>query len=388
MIELDIKYWFPEAYRVSIESVCKWEDGFGVLLTIWETDVYMERWNMLIRITDGEIIEKYRFDKGIKWRCVYGFEKGRYLLGSYHRESKPAVVSLFQEDELLKTRYFDKGYATEIRFIERSVDDHILIEGEYYTIEPAGGHDEYYAHGWMHKVTEELEEVEGTINTQNQLCYEGGFHKEEASGNYFAYDRYLIGKYNSRGELLWKQDTAITGQERSSRLKSLAPYYLMREDALSTDGVWAGGKRGYADHEKGSGMYYPTFFRLTSNGTLLNFSQYLQAIPHLQSVLSIMPGKDRSCHIIGETLIVGEGNGLCLLHVELMPHVVIKSVRYINLMESGLPPTIEEAPSFCGEFISIIAVYQDTNEGKFIVFANTGKGYHTYGKVWSFLISD
>lgn len=389
MKEIELKSWFPEAYRVSIESVCRWGDGYGVLLTIWETDEYRARWNMLIQITDGEIIKKYQFDKAIKWRSVYGLGKGKYLLGSYHGESKPAVVSLFQGEELLKTRYFDKGYATEIRSFQPTVDDNILVEGAYCTIEPAGGHDEYYVHGWTHKITEDLVDAEGSTFTQHQLCYEGGQHKDgNGAGDYYAFDRYMIGKYNAAGKLLWQQDTAITGQERSSKLLSLAPYYLMKGGTLSTDGVLAGGKRGYAHHERGTGMYYPTFFRLSAGGTLLNLSKHLEAIPHLQSVLSIMSIKDGDYYVLGETLIVGEGNGLCLLQVELRPQFSIRSLRYININESGLLPTIEETPSFCGAFISVMAVHQNTKEGKFMVFVNTREGSHGYGKVWSFLIDD
>lgn len=385
MMELWLKSLYPDAYRVSIESVCRWGDGFGVLVTIWETDEYRARWNVLLQMVDLEIRQKFFFDKEVKWRCVLGLENGKYLLGSYHKGSEPALVSLFQGEEKLKTISIDKGYATGVLSIDRSVEDNILIEGEYYTIEPAGGHDEYYPHGWRQEITEALEDAEGLTIPQRQICYEGGLDKK-SSKHFFAYDRCLIGKYNANGELLWEQDTATTGQEKSSKLLGLAPYYLMKNDTLSTDGIWAGGKRAYADHEKGTGLYFPTLFRLSAGGTLLNFSKHLEAIPHLQSVLSIKSGKNRSCHILGETLIVGEGNGLCLVHVALVPHVVIKSVRYVNLRKDGLPPAVEADPSFCDEFISIIDVCLDAKEKKFTVFLNTRENYQSYDKIWSLAI--
>lgn len=387
IMELDFKSCCPHAHQVSIESVSKWNKGFLVLLSVWETKEYRSVWQMLAQVTGLEIIKKYPLDKEIRWRCVHGLEEGKYLLGSYHRESKPAVLSLFQEGKLLKTRYFEKGYATGIRSIERTIDDNILLEGEYYTIEPAGGHDEYYPHGWTHKITKDLEDSAGSTATQNQVCFESALqNKGKSSVNYFAYDRYMIGKYNNMGELLWEQDTAITGQERSSKLLSLAPYCLSKENAPLTDGIWAGGKREYASHEKGTGLSFPTLFRLTSGATLLNFSIYLEAIPHLQSVLSIMPGPDRNCYVLGETLIVGEGNGLFLLHIELTPFVVIKAVRYLNLHGNGLPPTMEEQPSFCGEYHSVSAVYKNEEERKFTVFVNTREVYQSNGKVWSLLV--
>lgn len=380
MMELELKSCFPEAYTVSIASVCQWEEGYGVLLTIWETDEYSARWNMLIKISGGEITHKYYFDKEIKWLCAYGLGKGKYLLGSFNRGSKPAILSLFQREKLLKTRYFDKGYATEICSIERTIDNDILVEGEFCTIEPAGGHDEYYAHKWTQKITANLEDSEGTTIVNSQVCYEEGMTLGDEEGCFFTYDQYRVGKYNNAEELLWEQDTAITGEERSSKLLNLAPYHFMREDKLFMDGIWAGGKR---NNVRGSGMYCPTLFRLSSGGTLLNFSKYLEAIPHLQSVLSIMPGMDKSCYVLGETLVVGEGNGLCMVYVDLAPHVVIKSVRYVNLHESGLPPIIDETPSFCGKFINIVAVYQEVEEERFVVFLNTSENGRCYGKVWS-----
>lgn len=386
-MELCLKSLFPDAYKVSIESVCRWGDGFGVLVTIWETNEYRARWSMLLQMIDLEITQKFFFDKEVKWRCVLGLENGKYLLGSYHRGSEPALVALFQGEEKLKTISIDKGYATGVLSIDRSVDDNILIEGEYYRIEPAGSHDEYYSHGWRQEITEALEGAEGLAIPQRRICYEEGLGKD-VSRSYFVYDRYLIGKYSADGEHLWEQDTALTGQERASMLLAMAPYYSMNGETLSADGIWAGGKRAYADHEKGTGLYFPTLFRLSAGGTLLNFSQHLEAILHLQSVLSIISGNDRSCHIIGETLIVGEGNGLCIVHVALVPHVVIKSVRYVNLKGDGLPPAIEEAPSFCGEFISIINVCQDAKEKEFTVFLNTREINHSYGKIWSLSVDE
>lgn len=386
-MELDLESCCPHAHQVSIEAVSRWDESFLVLLSVWETEEYRSVWQMLVQVTGLEITRKYQLSKEVKWRCVHGLEEGKYLLGSYRRECKPAVLSLFQEDKLLKTRYFDKGNATGIRSIERTIDDNVLLQGEYYTIEPAGSHDEYYPHGWTHKITKDLEDSAGSIITQNQVCFEETLHKNgKASVNYFVHNQHVVCKYTRLGEVLWEQDTSVTGQEELFCLLSLAPYCLIRGNTPLTDGVWVGGKRRYASHERGTGLSFPTLFRLSSDGTLLNFSKYLKTIPHLQSVLSIIAGTDRDCHVLGETLIVGKGNGLCMFQVELTPRVVIKDVRYVNFQENSSHPIVGAQPSFYGKYLSINTVHRNEKEQGFAVFLNTMKTYQSNGKVWSLLI--
>lgn len=386
-MELDFKSFYPNAHHVRIESVSKWEEGFWVLLGIWETEEFQSMWQMLVHVVGLEAVKKYPLDKSIRWRCVHGLEGGKCLLGSYHRESKPAVLSLFQGGKLLKTRYFDKGYSTGIRSIEATVDDGILLGGEYYTVEPAGGHDEYWPHDWIHLISEDFSDAEGSTITQRQLCFEAALPKKgKGSFNYFVHNQHMVSKYTRSGALLWEQDTSITGQEKLSRLLSFAPYCLVKGNTLTTDGIWAGGKRQYAPHEKGTGLSFPTLFRLSAEGTLLNFSQYLEAIPHLQSILSIKAGKDRDCYVFGETLIVGKGSGLCMLHIALMPYVEIKAVQYLNFQENSIRPIVEAQPSFCDEYLSVSRVYPNDQDNGFTVFVNTRKAYYENGKVWSLLI--
>lgn len=380
--ELDFKNHFPSANTVKVQSTSKWKNGFLVLLDIWETEHYSSQWQMLVKVVGLKITEKFTLDAQIKWKCVHGMEDGKYFLGSHYSDSRPAILSLFKKGKLLNSWEFDRGFSTEISSIAPTLDGNILVRGVYYVGQAVGGHDEYYPEPWQEKLSKEGAEIEGdAIALSDVFVEESALGDETNAGGYFLLDRHLIKKYDKSGKQLWVHDTAITGFEKSFFLKTMAPYFRVRgESETITDGVWLAGRRTTEAH--GNGHSLPTLFRATSGGTLLNFSQIFEAFPSLESVLSILPGADRSCYVLASTLSRGKGSGLCLIHIGVYDFQVL-GIKYINFQSNRVAPYIESEPAFFGKYLHLKQVHT-TNEGDgFIIFFNAWEaGRSDTGKIW------
>ena len=374
--ELDLIRHFPSAKTAKIQSVSKWEGGFLALLHVWETEHYKSVKQRLVYVEDMKIHKQHWLDRIAKWSCVHYLSEGNYLMGGYTSDSAPAFLAFFHDGKIEKALFYDKGFSTRIDAIAPTVDGNLLLKGSYWVRYNAGSHDDFYAEPWTQKITKTGENTEG-VSLQLSTTY-----FEEGSGDYYHYHGYEVFKHDQSGKLRWDQDTSITGMEKSSYLRTIAPYLVMKEGATVQDGVWVGGKRTTEDY--GTGRSLPTLFRVTSGGTRLDCSHFFEPYPECTAVLAILPDPNR-CYILGETLIRGEGNGLFLLTLAETPFMQVEEITYINFQEDSHSPVAEARPSFGDKYLWVENVF--TNENGFTIFLNSSQGKdRDMGKVWEIII--
>ena len=247
-----------------------------------------------------------------------------------------------------------------------------MVDGDYYTIENAGGHDEYYPHLWTQKVSLDLEDVYGAEETvKSRLLAKPESDPHSNPGDYYYIEKHIIKKYRAEGELLWDQDVAIIGEEKLFSITNFSTYFKKRGDAPESNGLSAGGRKLCDDYPYGFAR--PILFRLTSTGVILHYSSAFEPYQQLENIRAVISGLDNDCYVFGETLKKGEGNGFYLMHLGLYPMKVI-SMRYVNYSAEDLEITIEEEPLFNNVYHSIYEVYavydQDSGAFSFTVFTN------------------
>src|SRR5690606_23797846 len=99
------------------------------------------------------------------------------------------------------------------------------------------------------------------------------------------------------------------------------------------------------------------------------------------NVLAILPGKNRNCYILGETLLRGEGNGLFMLNIAVTPFLEVKGITYFNFQEDSHLPIAEAEPSFSDKYLYVTEVF--TNENGFTVFLNSNQRKdRDMGRIW------
>jgi hypothetical protein len=385
---IDLKKKFENPYAVQIVSVTSGEAIYIVLLNIWITDNYQSIEQVVVYFEGNKIsaICKDIFEKGTLWKCVYGLENGKYLLGSsYSSINSGAKLGLFKEDQLLTSRIFDKGHCTEITKIESINGGAILINGNWYECVSAGSHDDFYPERWQTKI---LKDGLDFIEAENPVLKQSYFSEsisDSNSGDFYVLESHGISKYSAEGERIWNQGLGHFGLEGLMPLNKIAPYYKTQNGITVTDGVWFFGiDYSYADRV----LEGPMFGRVTAGGTILSFTQILNDFPEIYKIYAIISGKDSNCLLIGETLRIGEGTGLFLLHVHFSNGVFSTDIQYLNWITDDLQLSISDIPSFQERYLDIKGIYpqssnlEDLNE--IIIFGNVNYlRNRDNGMVWS-----
>lgn len=377
IVNYEFRSYYPEAHHVEVVAVSEGEVGHLVLLNVWETDEYKSIRQRLVYMKALKIYKEHWLERNAKWTCVHYLEDGKYLMGGYTSDSAPAFLAFFNDGKIEKALFYDKGFSTRIDAIAPAIDGDLLLKGNYWVVYNAGGHDDHYPKPWEQKISKNGDNTEGVSLQLSDTYF------EEGSGNYYHYQRYEVFKYDPSGKLLWDQDTSITGLEKSSFLRTIAPYFMITEDRTLSDGVWLGGRRTTEDY--GIGRSLPTLFRVTSGGTRLDFSHLFGPYPECSAVLAILPGTNRNCYILGETLIRGEGNGLFLLTLAETPFLEVKGITYFNFQEDSHLPVAEAEPSFSDKYLWVKDVF--TNKNGFTIFLNSSQGRdRDKGSIWEITI--
>lgn len=384
----DLKTKFGNPHQVEIISVTDRDAIYIALLNIWITENFQSIEQVVVRFKGAKIVAIYKdiFEKGTLWKCIYGLENGSYWLGSdYSSLNSGAKLALFKEDELITSRIFDKGYSTEITKIERSNNHSIIIKGNWYKCHRMGGHDDFYPESWHTKISKEGEDFSDTENPVLEQSYFSSSILDSNSGGFYILESHGVSKYSVEGKQLWNQGLGSFGLEKMMSLNKIVPYYRTQNNRTVNDGVWfLGIDYTYTERVVKS----PLFGRVTAGGTLLSFSHILNDFPEIYKIHDIVPGTVSNCLLIGETLRIGEGSGIFLLHVHFSRGVFITNIQYLNCDTSDLQLSISDNPSFQGCYLDIKGVYtqsgnlEDLNE--IIIFGNVDHHRNRdNGMVWS-----
>lgn len=387
----DLKTKFGNPHQVEIVSVTARDAISIALLNIWPTDNFQSIEQVVVRFNGAKIIAIYKdiFEKGTLWKCIYGLENGNYWLGSdYSSLNLGAKLALFKEGELVTSRIFDKGYYTEITKIESSNYNSIIIKGNWYKCHRMGGHDDFYPENWQTKISKEGQDF---LDTENPIAKQSCFSSSISdlnSGDFYTLENYGVSKYSKEGKQIWNQGLGSFGQEETMALNKIVPYYRTQNNRTVADGVWF---LGIDYRYTGRVVKSPLFGRVTAGGTLLSFSHILNDFPEIYEIHAIVPGSVSNCLLIGETLRIGEGTGLFLLHVHFSGGVFNTNIQYLNCNANNLQLYVSDNRSFQGCYLDIKGVYsqsynlEDLNE--IIIFGNVNYlRNRDNGMVWSIKI--
>ncbi|PKB17153.1 hypothetical protein [Flavobacterium sp. 5] len=384
----DLKKEFESAHWVQIVAITPSDTIYIALLNVWITDNYQSIQQVIIYFEESRIIKLYKNiqEKEIRWKCIFSLENGQYWLGSgYSSFNSGAKLALFKEDQLLTSRIFNKGYSTEINKIENGNNGSILINGNWYQCVPAGGHDDFWPERWQTKISKEgldFIEVENPVIKQS---YFSSSVLDSNNENFYVLENHGISKYLNEGEIIWNQGLGHFGLEGLMPLNKIVPYYKVHNGITVHDGVWFSGID-YTNSDRS--VEDPLFGRVTVCGTILSFNHILYDFPEIYKIHTIVSGIDSDCLLIGETLRIGEGTGLFLLHVHFSNGVFSTNIKYLNCNGDDLQLSVSDSPSFQERYLDIKGVYpqssslEDLNE--IIIFGNVNYlRNRDNGMVWS-----
>nr|WP_315197444.1 hypothetical protein [uncultured Flavobacterium sp.] len=388
---IDLKTEFKNPHGVQIVSVTAGDAIYIALLNIWITNNYQSIEQVVVYFEANKIVAIYKdiFEKGTLWKCIYGLENGNYLLGSnYSSLNSGAKLGLLKEDQLLTSRTFDKGYSTEITKIESTNGGAILINGNWYQCVPAGGHDDFYPERWNTKISKDGLDFIDAENPALKQSYFSASISDSNSGSFYVLENHGVSKYSVEGKRIWNQGLGHFGLEGLMSLNKIAPYYKTQNGITVTDGVWFSGiDYTYADRV----VEDPLFGRVTAGGTILSFTQILYDFPEIYKIHTIISGTDSNCLLIGETLRIGEGTGLFLLHMHFSSGFFSTNIQYLNFNTDDLQLSISDIPSFQDRYLDIKGVYPQSSNledlTEIIIFGNVNHlRNRDNGMVWSIKI--
>jgi hypothetical protein len=366
--------YFPSTYQVSIRSFNNCGSRYAAILDVWQTEEYRSITQYLVFIKGIEVVGRYLLPTEVKWNCMHELEEDRFLLGSHAKKEQEAFLAVFDKGKVTFVREFYKGFSTNILKFDSTIDGYILITGEFYEVVQAGSHDDYWPQPWTQKISTDFEDASGEdVTWQNRIVVDYHSDPNSKTGDYFYADKHLVKKYNSNDKLIWEQDVSNIGEEKLFLITYIATYYKLHGEDLKTDGIWAAGRRMYAEGERGTGFSTPILFRLTSGGTIVNYTSIFKPYPDLQKVSCVVSDTNNNCFILGETLVTGKGNGLFLMHFDLSQSKV-RSVKYFNYVPQTFDLAINDHFVFCEIYhdIKYISPVFDEDKGdhSFILFAN------------------
>lgn len=350
---INLKEKFKDIHHVEIAGISFFKNEYSAILNIWHTEEYNSLSQQIVVINRLKIINKYKLSKNLKWNCIYSLNDGSYLLGSkFLSLYSGAVLALFKDNAIVMSKLFDKGYATEIRTIQTNKDDSLLIKGNWYKCVPCGGHDDYFPELWQSKITIENS---GLIDEDLEDLYQNLIKSSIPDSdlnpeNYYVLEDFGISKYDNNDELIWNQGLGHTGSESLQPLNKIVPFFKTQNGEIIQDGVWFSGAD-LTDSDRS--LSEPLFGRITAGGTILSFKSILFNFPEIYKIHNIIPGIDNNCLLIGETLIMGQGNSLCLLYNHFSEGIWQQDIQYINFSKTGLKLVIENKPEFHNRYLHI-----------------------------------
>lgn len=342
----NLKEEFGDPHHVEIVSVSYAEDRHMVLLNIWITNEYRSIEQVVAFVNNTHVVARYRLDENsdLRWQCVYTLNHRSYYLGSaYSSLYKGAKLALLDRGLLKKAQLFDKGYGTTINRIEASFNKTLLISGDWYKCERAGGHDDYWPVSWCLVVGEDT--FEPIVNALTRpLPPKGTFVAQRE--DYYCLEDYGVSKYvDIEGRrLLWNQGLGSIGKEELMPIQQIAPFYTKHKDKpLKADGVWFAG----TDYTHEDRPYARPFLgRVTSKGTILSFAPELEDYPAIRKIHALVAGADSDCLLIGETLEIGKGTGFFFLYLNFSGISWVKNIQYLNFQHSHLLTFMGDLPMF------------------------------------------
>ena len=97
--------------------------------------------------------------------------------------------------------------------------------------------------------------------------------------------------------------------------------------------------------------------------------------------------------LIGETLIKGEGNGLCLLYNHFSEGIWQQDIQYLNFGKTGLELMIQNTPEFHNRYLQIKEIYPQSERledlEEIIIFGNADHlRDRDNGYIWSVRIDN
>lgn len=390
---INLKEKFKDIHHVEITGISSFDNEYAALLTIWHTEEYNSLSQQIIVFDQLQIINKYRLSKNLKWNCIYSLNDGSYLLGSkFSSLYSGAVLALLKDRTIQNSKIFDKGYATEIHTIQRDKNDTIIIKGNWYKCVPSGSHDDYYPELWQNRIaieSSDLIEEDLDESYQNTIKYSVS-DSDLNPENYYVLEDFGISKYNNDDQLMWNQGPGHVGSESLQPIHTIVPFFKTQNGETIQDGVWFSG----VDHTNSDrSLSEPLFGRITAGGTLLSFKNILFNFPEIYKILAIIPGMDNNCLLIGETLIMGEGNGLCLLYNHFSDGSWYQDIKYINFSKTGLKLTVQDTPEFHNRYLNIKKICPQSEKledlKEIIIFGNASHlRNRDNGDVWGIKINN
>lgn len=389
---INLKEKFKDIHHVEIAGISSFNNEYA-LLNIWYTEEYNSLSQQIIVFDKLQILNKYKLSKNLKWNCIYKVNDGSYLLGSkFSSLYSGAALVLFKDDTIVMSKIFDKGYATQINSIQRDKDDTILIKGNWHKCVPCGGHDDYFPELWQSKIKIESsgfieEDLDDSCQNSIKLFVSDSDLNPE---NYYVLEDFGISKYNNDDVLIWNQGLGYFGSESLQPIHKIAPFFKTQNRETIQDGIWFSG----ADHTNSDrNLSEPLFGRLTAGGTILSFKKILLKFPEIYKIHTIIPGIDNNCLLIGETLIMGQGNGLFLLYNHFSEGIFQQDIQYINFSKTGLKLTIQDTPEFHNRYLNIKEICPQSERledlKEIIIFGNASHlRNRDNGDVWSIKINN
>lgn len=383
----DLKERFESAHCVQIVSVTSNSTINMALINVWITDEYKSIEQVVIYFNGTEIIDVHDIaEKGVRWKCIYGLENSKYWLGSdYSSLNSGAILALFKDHFRLTSRSFDKGYGTEIIRMDTGNDDAIIIEGNWYKCERAGGHDDFWPQKWVIKISKDGYDFVEKDNPLFTESYFEDFITDSGSDTFYFIENYGVSKYTNDGKLLWNQGLGHIKKEYLMALNKMAPYNKTQNGITFADGVWFSGMD--TTHSERS-LGKPILGRVTAAGTILSFEEQLSNFPEIHKIHKIIPGQDSNCLLVCETLHVGKGSGLCLLSIHFSLTVCTMYIKYLNFSTNDLKLSVSDYSWFHERYVEIKEIYsqgscfEDLKE--IIIFGNVNHlRNRDNGMVWS-----
>lgn len=391
--EINLKVRYKDIHHAEIAGINSFDDENAVLLNIWHTEEYKSVSQQIIVFNKFNIVKKYRLPKNLRWNCIYSLNDGTYLLGSkFSSTHSGAVLALFNGNAIVMSKVFDKGSYTEICTIQRDIDNTVLLKGNWYKCVPCGGHDDYVPELWQSRITTGSsgfidEDLDESYQSVIKLSIpDSGLNPE----NYYVLEDFGISKYSNDDKLIWNQGLGHVGHEGLQPLKKIVPFFKTQNGQTIQDGVWFSG----ADHTHSDrSLSEPLFGRITAGGTILSFKNILFDFPSIYKIHTLISGMDNNCLLIAETLIMGQGNGLCLLYNHFTEGVWQQQIKYINFTETDLTLIIQDKPEFYNTYLDIKKIcpqnerFEDLKE--IIIFGNVSHlRNRDNGNIWSIKINE
>ncbi|WP_348799737.1 hypothetical protein [Flavobacterium adhaerens] len=379
---------FENSHRVEIMSVTRTDTSCLALLNVWKTDKYASIEQEIVCFDGIEIVDILAgiTEKETRWQCIYGLENKKFWIGSTYKDyTNPAKLFLFEKEKLIKSLFFDKGYSTEIINIEPSLDESLLIVGNWYELVKSGSHDDFWPQRWETKITKEGEDYIENERPSIYRNYLPDIISDPTSNTFYAIENYGVSKYTSDEKLLWNQGLGHVQQEGLMPINKMALFYRTQNGEIFSDGVWFSGM----DHTIiDRSARNPFFGRVTAGGTILSFTHLLNDFPEIHKIHKIISGKDNNCLLIGETLHIGRGKSMFLLYIQYSNGAFAKQIKYLNFCTNDLQLSIGDFPWFEGHYLEVKQIYPNSSHledlKEIIIFGNVSHlKNRDKGMVWS-----